>query len=509
MLPFLEQVRWPGKFKSLNLIILKIPFRIIRGGIFLLDKFPFCRRNHPIRRKQLQHNTLLRTFDSESTHYVQMKIKAFLISLMVITITSLSAQEKPVQWNLTNCIDYALKNNIQIQKSKISLEQTTVATKQAKAQLFPNLSASVNQNLSNSPFLVDNGTASSYSGNYGINSSLMLFDGGKTSKNIRQQKLLEEIGQFNVQYSQKSIQFSILQSYLQILYAAESVNIDSATVEVSKFQFERGTSLLKAGSISKVDLAKLESQYSSDKYLLVAAKNALETRKLNLKQLLELTVADQLNIVLPTLNDVDILKPLPVLQSVYATSLNVMPQLKSGKLNMQVASLETEKAKTGYLPKINLNASVGTSNNSLSTYNFGKQLQNQFNEGIGVSVSIPIFTNRSTKSAVETSRLNEKTTQLSLQETEKSLLTEIESAYQDAVSAQSQYVAATEKVKALQTSYDLIEQQFNLGLKNTLELLTEKNNLLSAKQSMIQAKYLSIMNVQMLNIYQDLPLEIK
>src|ERR1035437_789429 len=246
-----------------------------------------------------------------------MKIKVFLISLMVMTITTLSAQEKPAQWDLTNCIDYALKNNIQIQKSKISLEQTTVATKQAKAQLFPNLSASVNQNLSNSPFLVDNGTANSYSGNYGISSSLMLFDGGKTLKNIRQQKLLEEIGQFNVQYSQKSIQFSILQSYLQILYAAESVNIDSATVEVSKFQFERGTNLLKAGSISKVDLAKLESQYSSDKYLLVAAKNALETRKLNLKQLLELTVADQLNIILPTLNDVDILKPLPILQSVF------------------------------------------------------------------------------------------------------------------------------------------------------------------------------------------------
>ena len=50
---------------------------------------------------------------------------------------------------------------------------------------------------------------------------------------------------------------------------------------------------------------------------------------------------------------------------------------------------------------------------------------------------------------------------------------------------------------------------FNLGLKNTLDLLTEKNNLLVAKQSMLQAKYLSIMNVQMLNLYQDLPLEIK
>jgi outer membrane protein len=438
-----------------------------------------------------------------------MKIQVFLISFLVMIFTNLSAQEKPVQWDLTNCIDYALKNNIQIQKSKITLEQSAVNTKQAKAQLFPNLTASVNQNFTNSPFLVGGGTANSYTGTYGISSSLMLFDGGKAQKNIRQQKLLEEVGQYNVQYSQKSMQFSILQSYLQILYAAESVNIDSATVEVSKFQFERGGTLLKAGSISKVDLAKLESQYSSDKYQLIVAKNALETRKLTLKQLLELTVADELNIAIPTLNEMDVLKPLPALQNIYETSLNVMPQLKSSKLNIQVAGLETEKAKTGYLPKINLNASVGTSHSSLSSYNFGQQLQDRFNEGIGISVSIPIFSNRSTKSAVETSRLSEKTSQLNLLDTEKSLLTEVESAYQDALSAQSQYVAATEKVKALQTSYDLIEQQFNLGLKNTLELLTEKNNLLAAKQSLIQAKYLSIMNVQMLNLYQDLPLEIK
>jgi len=253
----------------------------------------------------------------------------------------------------------------------------------------------------------------------------------------------------------------------------------------------------------------LQSQYSSDKYLLVVAKNALETQKLTLKQLLELTVTDQLVIEVPTLNEIDILKPLPTLQSIYETSLSIMPQLKSSKLSIQVAGLETEKAISGYFPKINLNASAGTNHSTLSGYTFNRQLQDGLNEEIGISVSIPIFTNRTTKSTVEINRLSEQTAQLNLRDAEKNLLTSIETSYQDALSAQSQYVAAIEKVKALQTSYDLIEQQFNLGLKNTLELLTEKNNLLVAKQGMLQAKYLSIMNVQMLNLYQDIPLEIK
>ncbi len=438
-----------------------------------------------------------------------MKRLTILTSLLLILAIGISAQEKPKQWDLTACINYALKNNIQIQKTKITLDQSSVTTKQAKSQLFPSLSASINQNFSNSPFPVSGKADNAYSGNYGISSSLMLFDGGKTIKNIQQQKLLEEIGKYNVHYAQKNIQFSILQSYLQILYAVESVNIDSTTLEVSKFQLERGNDLLKAGSISRVDLAQLESQFSSDKYLLVVAKNNLETQKLNLKQLLELTVNDELNITVPRLNEDDILKPLPLLQHIYETSLSVMPQMKSSKLNVQVAGLETEKAKAGYLPKVNLNASVGTNHSTISNLGFSQQLQDGFSDGIGLSVSIPIFTNRSTKSSIEIDKLSEKTSQLNLLDAEKSLLTEIESSYQDALSAQSQYVAATEKVKALQISYDLINQQFNLGLKNTLDLLTEKNNLMAAKQSMIQAKYLSIMSIQMLNLYQDLPLEIK
>lgn len=430
-----------------------------------------------------------------------MKIRTIIIGLLTTVAVSLCAQEKPQQWDLTTCIDYALKNNIQIQKSKILLQTSSVTTKQAKAALLPNLSASVSQSFVNNPFVPRN----NYSGTYSVNSSMTLFDGGKIQKNIQQQKLSEEASKYDVLNEEKNIQMSILQTYLQILYANESVKINKATLEVSEFQQTRGAALLKAGSISKTDYAKLQSQYSTDKYQLVVSENTLSTDKLKLKQLLELAVAEELNIVIPELNDVDILKPLPSLQSIYATSLKVMPALKSSKLDIQIASLETKKAKTGYLPKISLSAAVGTGND----YYISEQLKSGFYESIGVSVSIPIFTNRETKSTVEKALLSEKTAKLNLQDSEKSLLTEIESAYQDATSAQSQYIAAEEKVKALQTSYDLIDQQYKLGIKNTLELLTEKNNLQVAQQNMLQAKYLSIMSTQLLNLYQDLPIEIK
>ena len=161
------------------------------------------------------------------------------------------------------------------------------------------------------------------------------------------------------------------------------------------------------------------------------------------------------------------------------------------------------------MPKVNLNASSSTGHSSASSLGYNDQMHNAFSNGVGVSVSIPIYTNRSTKTAVQRARLNEQTSALNFQDTEKGLLKEVELTYQDALSAKSQYLSATEKVKALQTSYDLIDQQYQMGMKNTLELLTEKNNLLSAQLSLLQAKYLTIMNSQLLNLYQDFPLEIK
>ena len=85
---------------------------------------------------------------------------------------------------------------------------------------------------------------------------------------------------------------------------------------------------------------------------------------------------------------------------------------------------------------------------------------------------------------------------------QKNLYKTIESLWLEANSAQQRYVAAVEKLKSTQTSYNLVQEQFNFGMKNTVELLTEKNNLLSAQQEMLQAKYMAILNTQLLKFYQ-------
>lgn len=426
----------------------------------------------------------------------------------------LSAQEKPQEWTLKNCIDYALTQNIQLKKSKIALESSQVDSKSARAKLFPSLSFGSTQQYINTPFPEGNSldnyvvtgskgsSKNSYTGNYSLRSSMTLYNGGKLRNNIKSSKLQEQVQQYSVEAEIDNIETSITESFLQILYAQESVKINEETVALSKLQCERGKALLEAGSISQSDYAQLESQYSSDKYQLVLSQTTLESNIQTLKQLLEMDMTETLSISTPILEAHDVLTPLPGKEEVYQSALNFIPSIQSGKLGIDIAKLEHKNAKAGYYPTLDLSASVGTGHISGSDSNFGQQMKNKLNESIGLTLSIPIFSNRENKSAVEKAKLQISEAELEYLNAQKELQKTIEDIYLDATSSQAQYAAAIEQVKASKTSYNLAQEQFNLGMKNTVELLTEKNNFLSAQQEMLQAKYMAILNAQLLRFYQ-------
>lgn len=434
-----------------------------------------------------------------------MKRYLLLFACLLILGVGAQAQEQPTRWTLRACLDYALEHNIQVKKSKVSHLSGLEDTEQAKAQLFPSLSASVTQGFVNYPS-GDALSNNSYSGNYSVNANWTLFDGGKRMQAIKQQKIQNTVDELGVEQNEDDIQVSLVQTYMQVLYAMESVRINRNTVEVSTAQRDRAVQLLNAGSISKVDLAQLESQLSTDKYQLVIAQTNLDNYKLQLKQLLELDINQDIELIMPALDDRDVLTPLPDKQLIYNTSLAVMPQVKSSQLSVDIAELEKKKAKAGFLPSLSMNAGIGTGHLSGTDYAFGSQIWNKFNESVGLTLSIPIFSNRQYKTAYNKAKYAITTSELELLNTQKQLLRTVEGIYLDATSSQTQYTSATERLSYVKESYNLIDEQFTLGMKNTLELLTEKNNYLTAQQEQLQAKYMALMSIQLLNIYQKKPI---
>ena len=422
-----------------------------------------------------------------------------------------STQTLPAQWNLQACIDYALQQNITIRKNRLNAKSAEVDVKTARAALFPSLTASVSQRIVNRPNSQtntiidgDNITSSqsktSYNGSYGIDANWTLYNGSKRLNTLKQQRMNNRIAELGVAESENTIEESITQIYVQILYAAEAVKVNEATLDVSRAECERARALLAAGSIARSDLAQLEAQVSTDKYQLVTAQATLQDYKLQLKQLLELDGEKEMTLYIPTLGDENVLSPLPSKTDVYRSALTLRPEIEAGRLNVKASELDI--ARSGYIPTISLSAGIGSTNTNGNDFTFGEQIKQNWNNSLGVTVSVPIFNNRQTKSAVQKAKIQKQNSELDLLDNQKNLYKTIEGLWLDANSAQQRYVAAIEKLRSTQTSYDLIQEQFNLGMKNTVELLTEKNNLLNAQQETLQAKYMAILNTQLLKFYQ-------
>lgn len=445
---------------------------------------------------------------------IMKQVSLIILSCLLLLPAGMKAEDDmPKQWTLRNCIDYALEHNITIRRNRINVESTQEDVKTAKADFLPSLSGNISQRIVNRPNSAsgtiisgDNITTSesktSYNGSYGIDANWTVYNGSKRVNTLKQQQLNSRIAELTVDESENSIEENITQLYVQILYSAEAVKVNESTLEVSRKEFERGQELFNAGSIASSDLAQLEAQVSNDNYQLVTSQTTLQNYKLQLKQLLELDGDFEMDLFLPPLDDSSVLIPLPTKDDIYQTALNLRPEIESSKLNIEASDMNIKISRAGYIPSLSLSAGIGTTNANGNDFSFSEQVKQNWNNSIGLTLSIPIFDKRQTKSAVNKAKLQRQTSELDLMDNQKTLYKTIESLWLSANSAQQQYVAATQKLKSTQASYALVSEQFNLGMKNTVELLTEKNNLLSAQQETLQAKYTAILNAGLLRFYQ-------
>lgn len=430
-----------------------------------------------------------------------MKRRVWIACVALLGWQLAAAQDSLKVWTLGECLDYALENNIQLRQSRNDYLSGIEDTEEAKAALFPSLTASVTQGFTNYPS--SNATdRNSYTGTYGLNAGMTLYEGGKLRTAVKRQQVQNRIDALSVEESANDIRIAIVQAYMQCLYAAEAVTVNRSTADASKVRRDRAEAMWQAGSISKVDFAQLESQYASDEYQVVVASASLDNYKLQLKQLLELDITEEMNLAAPAIQESEVLSALPAKAEIYATALDAMPEIKRGELAVESAELGIRQARAGFFPSVSLSAGIGTGHMSGGSFESGSQVWNRFNENVGLSVSIPIFSNRKNRTAVNKARIAVSNSLLERQSLEKELLREVESAYLDAVSAQSQYVAACEKQRYAQQSCDLTDEQFRVGMKNTVELITAQNELTAARQEVLQAKYMALLNIELLDIYQ-------
>ena len=440
-----------------------------------------------------------------------MRKKYLLLISICLSALSVTGQER---WTLRQCIDYALENSIQIRKSRVSEEQGEVSLKQDKAALLPSLSFATSQSVGYRPFeentaIVQNGQVTNTtkkvteSGSYWLNASWTIWNGGINQKNIEAQKLQNQITELGTRQSEQNLQEQIAQLYVQILYSIEAKKVNEQLAQTAKSQYERGQEMQRQGQMSKADVAQLEAQWKSAEYDIVSIDTQIQNYKRQLKALLELDLSSPFDVVGNIPTDEQVLAPIPSAQSIYEQALTTRPEIRSAELSIDAANMNIDIARRGYYPNIGLSASAGDSHYSASPNGVGKQMKQNVNLSGGVNVSVPIFDNRRNKSAVEQAKLQKLNSELDLQDKKNALSSTIENYWLNANSYQQRFLSAKAKVESSETSYELLDAQFRNGLKNIVELRQGYDNLISAKQDVLQSKYLTLLNMQLLKFYGE------
>ena len=418
-------------------------------------------------------------------------------------------------WTLQECVEYALANNITLKKTLINRISAHEDMLQSQAALLPSLSATTNQNITYRPWpetgaaSVQNGYVQAsvdkfyYNGSYGVSTNWTVWDANRTRNTVRLNALAEQQAELDSAITANSIQEQIAQLYVQILYAADVIEVNKKSLETSRKNEERGQEFYNVGKMSRADLSQLTAQRAQDEYSVVEAESNLRNYKRQLKQLLQLTGDEEFDVVLSVdVFDEMALAEIPSVKDVYENAVAMRPEIRAARLGIEQSALNMKIASAQMLPTISFNASAITNTTSLSDNSWGIQLKNNFNLGAGFSINIPIFDNRQYKTAYNKALLQRQSYMLDLQDKQTELYSTIENYWLQAVNNQNKYKAAVAATQSASESYALLSGKFKEGLINIIELMEGRDKLIMAQQNELQAKYLAILNIDILKLYQ-------
>lgn len=435
--------------------------------------------------------------------------KAILIILITQCTTTLLAQDSTLitgdtlRWNLATCIDYAKKNNITVNTLQLDASYNQQNVIAAKGAMQPDLAGSVTQSLThyNSGFYPSSG--------YGISSDLILYNGGYIKNNIKSTQLTLAASNLNIEAANNDITLSITEAYLNILLARETIFYQQDVVTTSEAIVKQAQQRFDTGMIAQKDLLETQATLASDKYILVTDENALRQNILTLKQILQLPTDALFNV-----SRSDSITPVSLVSDLHEAeviALNTRPEVKSSALTVAMQEVEVEKARYSLRPSLVLGGALNTSyskNNFSLGGTSGKyvsQIGNNFDQNLGLTLSVPIFDRQVTKTNVEKAKINVDIAKLDLQNTKTTLSQQVEQAYINVQNAQQQYIAANEQMKYSSESYRIANEEFKIGSFSIVDYLQQKNLYIQALQAYLQAKYSSALYTKIYNFYTGVP----
>jgi len=445
------------------------------------------------------------------------KVFLFLCSLIMLGFVPAQAQKV---WSLQECISYALENNLQVKRQELNVKYNQNNFNQSYFNTLPDLNGRINEGYSAGQtfdyFKTQYVNQNYWSGNLGLSSNLTLFGGFQTINNILKSKYEFLKSQSDLEKSKNDISLQLALAYLQVLFSKELVDVSKSKLEVTSLQAERTRKMLEVGNVAQGEYLQIKAQESNDKTSFINAQNNRDIAYLDLTQLLDLDSVGDFEIVFPQNIEVELLAPLELVQDIYSKALETMPQIKSAEFTLKSSEKQLAMAWGQASPSVSLNGSLSTfysqvagdptNPDPLARYPVKKQFKDYYNKQFSIGVTIPLFNRLQVKNSISNAKLQLNDSKLQLDLAKMALYKEVQQAHADASAAREKYYSSVEAVKYNEEAFKYTSQKLEVGLVNSVDYNIAQNNLISAKSSMLQAKYEYIFKLKILDLYMDKPI---
>ncbi len=469
-----------------------------------------------------------------------------ILLLFVLLFSGLKAQE---QWNLASCVDYAYKNNVALQQSKIAVDEASLTLKESRQKQLPDLNGSIfgginfgrNIDPTSNSFTTEN----IISANYSLSSGVTLFQAGLIRNSIKQSKLNLEAGTKEYQQASNDLALSIATYYLNVLLSQERLDIAEKNTESVKLQLVQMNKMIAAGIKPEADAIEIKSQLARMEQSQVLAENSLDLAWLTLKQAMRLDPSTKLILEPLTeeqLNQVQL--ETYSFENLSTTAAQTQAGLQAAYKRLDAARMGEKIAKALYFPSLFLSGSIGSrfSDAAIRPTEFetkrlaipgfyvnGVALQveqdvsvikstevipfkDQYDQflgyGVGLNLSIPIYNQRSTKTRIQKAALATKSAALQADLQKEKLNQDVYLALSNVKAAKKEYEAAKRAVDASQYSLDKTQKRFDLGLSTVFELNQSQTNLQNAQSTVVIAKYDLVFKQKVLDYYAGKPIKL-
>lgn len=445
-------------------------------------------------------------------------------------------------YNLQQCIDIAIKNNLTVKRSELDMERSRIYWQQQRANLLPTLNSSINHGISTGrsidPFTNTYLNQQITSADYSANANLVLFNGMAIQNSIRRTSLAYQAGKMDFEQAKNDITLNVITTYLQVINNTDLLTQANSQLEVSKQQLQRLQVMNSNGAVKPSDYYDVKGQQSTDQLTVINAKNALEASKLNLLQLMNVPYTRSITVQRLDASQLPATKFDNTPDQVYTSAIQNLPLVKAATLRRQSAEKQVQVTKGILFPTLSLYSGIGTryssaarrsvfidstevntggfiktpaGNQSVYAYDqnfrnekvgYYDQFKNNYSTQVGVSLQIPIlnaFQNRNkvalAKIDLSEARYTEETTRIQLKQN-------VEQAYINMTSAYDRYQILTEQVDAFKESFRTAEIRFNAGVLTSVDYIVAKNNLDRANNNLINARYDYYIRTKILGYYQ-------